>query len=128
MQGNQPTLYDLVGGEATFRRLVDVFYAKIEADPVLRPMFPDDLEASKRHQFLFLVQFFGGPATYSEERGHPRLRIRHEPFPIDRQARDHWLRHMIDAMDAVGIDEPMRSMMTDYFERASTHMINKDDA
>lgn len=128
MQGNQPTLYDLVGGEATFRRLVDEFYARVEADPVLRSMFPDNLEAGKHHQFLFLSQFFGGPATYSEERGHPRLRMRHDPFPIDQQARDHWLRHMIDAVDAVGIEEPMRSMMTDYFERASTHMINKDGA
>lgn len=125
MQGDQPTLYELVGGEETFRRLVDVFYAKVEADPLLRPLFPDDLEAGKRWQFLFLSQFFGGPTTYAAERGHPRLRMRHDPFPIDQQARDHWLRHMIDAVDAVGIQEPMRSMMTDYFERASTHMINK---
>lgn len=128
MQADQQTLYDLVGGEATFRRLVDVFYAKVEADPVLRPMFPADLEAGKQWQFLFLSQFFGGPAAYAEQRGHPRLRMRHEPFPIDQQARDHWLRHMLDAVDAVGIEEPMRSMMTDYFERASTHMINKDGA
>ena len=128
MQADQQTLYDLVGGEATFRRLVDVFYANVEADPVLRPLFPDDLEAGKHWQFLFLSQFFGGPSTYSDERGHPRLRMRHDPFPIDQQARDRWLRHMIDAVDAVGIEEPMRSMMTDYFERASTHMINKDGA
>jgi hemoglobin len=128
MQGNQQSLYDLVGGEATFRRLVDVFYAKVEADPVLRPLFPADLEVGKRAQFLFLSQFFGGPATYAEERGHPRLRMRHDPFAIDQQARDHWLRHMIDAVDSVGVEEPMRSMMTDYFERASTHMINKDSA
>lgn len=128
MQGDQPTLYDLVGGEPTFRRLVDVFYAKVEADPVLRPLFPDDLEAGKRWQFLFLSQFFGGPATYAQERGHPRLRMRHAPFTIDQQARDHWLRHMLDALDVVAIEEPMRSMMTDYFERASTHMINRDGA
>lgn len=128
MQADQQTLYDLVGGEVTFRRLVDVFYANVEADPVLRPIFPADLEAGKHWQFLFLSQFFGGPTTYSEQRGHPRLRMRHDPFPIDQQARDHWLRHMIDAVDAVGIEEPMRSMMTDYFERASTHMINKDGA
>lgn len=128
MQADQQTLYDLVGGEVTFRRLVDIFYAKVEADPVLRPIFPADLEAGKRWQFLFLSQFFGGPAAYAEQRGHPRLRMRHDPFPIDQQARDHWLRHMIDAVDAVGIEEPMRSMMTDYFERASTHMINKDGA
>ncbi len=127
MQETEHTLYDLVGGEATFRRLVDEFYAKVEADPLLRPIFPANLEGGKYWQFLFLSQFFGGPATYAEERGHPRLRMRHVPFAIDRQARDRWLSHMIEAIDAVGIEEPMRSMMTDYFERASLHMINKDE-
>ena len=126
--GNQErTVYELVGGEKTFRRLVEAFYARVETDPVLRPLFPTKLEAGKRWQFLFLSQFFGGPTTYSEERGHPRLRMRHMPFAIDQQARDHWLRHMLEAIDEAGIEEPMRSVMTDYFERASTHMINKDD-
>lgn len=120
------SLYELVGGDATFRRLVKAFYRRIDADPVLRPMFPDDLEESEHWQYLFLVQFFGGPAQYAEQRGHPRLRMRHAPFVIDQEARDHWLANMIAALDDVGIEEPMRSMMTDYFERASTHMINKD--
>ncbi len=84
------------------------------------------MEAGKHAQFLFLSQFFGGPTTYAEERGHPRLRMRHDPFVIDQRARDHWLGHMIAAVDEVGIDEPMRSVMVDYFVRASTHMINKD--
>lgn len=128
MQGDQRTIYELVGGEATFRRLVDAFYARVEADPVLRPMFPPDMEDGKRAQFLFLSQFFGGPTTYAEERGHPRLRMRHNPFVIDGQARDHWLSHMLAALDDAGIEEPMRSTMTDYFERASLHMINKDEA
>ena len=127
MQDDQHMLYELVGGEATFRRLVDAFYARVEADPLLRPMFPPDTEAGKRAQFLFLAQFFGGPTTYAEERGHPRLRMRHAPFVIDQEARDHWLRHMLDALDEVGIEEPMRSMMTSYFERASLHMINQDE-
>src|SRR5664279_5697123 len=127
MQGSERTLYELVGGAETFRRLVDTFYAKVEADPDLRPLFPADLEAGKRGQFLFLSQFFGGPSTYAVERGHPRLRMRHAPFVIDQQARDHWLRHMLAALDEVGIEEPMRSTMTDYFERASAFMINTDD-
>ena len=126
MQDEQRTLYELVGGEATFRRLVDTFYAKVEADPLLRAIFPPDLAAGKRGQFLFLMQYFGGPATYSAERGHPRLRLRHAPFVIDQQARDHWLSHMLAALDEVGIEEPMRSVMTDYFERASAFMINTE--
>lgn len=121
------TVYELVGGEDTFRRLVDSFYARVEADPALRAVFPRDLEEGKRAQFLFLSQFFGGPTTYSDERGHPRLRMRHAPFLIDKKARDHWLGHMLAAMDEIGIEEPIRSTMTDYFERASTHMINVEE-
>lgn len=126
MPDDTQALYDRVGGEETFRRLVDTFYAKVEADPALRPMFPDDLEEGKRWQRLFLIQLFGGPTDYAEERGHPRLRMRHFPFPIDQQARDHWLQHMLDAMDETGIEEPMRSEMQVYFERASTHMMNRE--
>ncbi|MFO7320186.1 MAG: globin [Chloroflexota bacterium] len=118
------TLYEVIGGEKTIRRLVDEFYARIETDSYLRPMFPEDMEPGKRWQYLFLVQSFGGPNLFSQERGHPRLRARHLPFPIDRKARDHWLKHMLDAMDAVGIEEPARTLMRDYFVRASEHMIN----
>lgn len=124
MSNEQPSVFDLVGGEATFRELVDTFYARIETDDRIRPIFPDDLEEGKHWQFLFLVQFFGGPARYHEERGHPRLRMRHAPFPVDRTMRDIWLGHMLAAIDEVGISEPARSMMRTYFERASTHMIN----
>ena len=77
MSENQQTLYELIGGEATFRRLVDIFYAKVEADEVLRAIFPEDLEAGKEYQFLFLMQYWGGPIRYSQKRGHPRLRMRH---------------------------------------------------
>ena len=119
------TVYDMLGGEAPLRQLVDKFYAKIERDELLRPMFSDDLETSKRWQFLFLVQYFGGPNRYSQERGHPRLRQRHFPFPIDRQARDRWLELMLAAMDDIDIPEPARSVMRDYFERASAFLINR---
>jgi len=117
-------IYEVVGGDTTFQRLVDTFYARIEADPLLRPMFPEDLEPGKRGQFLFLTQFFGGPTRYAEERGHPRLRMRHFPFPIDRAAREAWFGHMLAAIDEVGITEPARSIMRDYFDKASEHMIN----
>ena len=117
----------MLGGEAPIRQLVDSFYAKIEQDDVLRPMFPDDLETSKRRQFMFLVQYFGGPDDYSQERGHPRLRRRHFPFPIDKEARDRWLKHMLVAIDDASIPEPARSTMREYFEGASTFLINRHD-
>ena len=121
------SVYDMLGGEAPIRRLVDSFYAKIERDDVLRPMFPDDLETSKQRQFMFLVQYFGGPDDYSQERGHPRLRRRHFPFPIDKEARDRWLKHMLAAIDDAAIPEPARSTMREYFERASAFLINRHD-
>ena len=124
--GDDISLYDAIGGEPTFEKLVDAFYTRVEADPVLRGMFPPDLEAGKRWQKLFLMQYFGGTTQYMTERGHPRLRMRHNPFPIDQTARDHWLEHMLTAVDEVGIQEPMRSQMRNYFEFASTAMINVD--
>ena len=119
------TVYDMLGSEEPFRRLVDSFYAKVDQDEVLRPMFPDDLEQSKHRQFLFLIQYFGGPKRYTEERGHPRLRRRHFPFPIDSDARDRWLQHMLAAIDDAEIAEPARSVMREYFEQASTFLINR---
>lgn len=119
------TIYELVGGEPTFRQLVDVFYHRVEQDPALRAIFPDNMEPGKRWQFLFLSQFFGGPQQYAQERGHPRLRMRHSPFSIDDALRERWLTHMLTSIDEVGIEEPMRTVMRDYFERASEHMINQ---
>ncbi|MBC7814788.1 MAG: globin [Burkholderiales bacterium] len=124
MPGEEHSIYELAGGEATFARLVDAFYTRVEADPMLRSMFPDDLEAGKHWQFLFLMQYFGGPTRYAEERGHPRLRMRHQPFPIGLAARDAWLGHMLAAIDAVGIAEPARSAMRQYFVSASAFMVN----
>ncbi len=121
------SVYDLLDGEEQLRQMVDAFYDQVERDAVLRPMYPADLAESKRRLFLFLVQFFGGPTRYSEERGHPRLRMRHFPFAIDRQARDHWLDHMLRAIDVAGIREPARTMMRDYFERSSAFLINRPD-
>ncbi len=127
MSAKIQSVYEMLGGEEPIRKMVDVFYAKVYQDPVLRPMFPDDMEESKRRQFLFLVQFFGGPSLYSEERGHPRLRMRHFPFAIDRRARDHWLGHMLEAIDEAGIDGLAREQMREYFERASAFLINRHD-
>jgi hemoglobin len=124
MSDAEISVYDLVGGDPTFRRLVDTFYDKIQADPDLRAIFPPDLEPGKQWQFLFLTQFFGGPTRYAQERGHPRLRMRHMPFPIDPPARDRWLKYMLESIDEMGIVEPARSTMREYFERGSALMIN----
>jgi hemoglobin len=123
-QHESKTVYEVVGGDAPFKQLVDRFYALVEADEYLRPMFPEDLEPGKKWQFLFLVQYFGGPTRYIEERGHPRLRMRHAPFPIDKKARDHWLQHMLTALDELDIAPEADRIMREYFERASTFMIN----
>jgi hemoglobin len=118
------SVFDFVGGAPVFRRLVDDFYARVEADETLRAIFPDDLAPGKEWQYLFLTQFFGGPATYLDVRGHPRLRMRHQPYRIDRRARDAWLGHMLAAIDAAGIAEPARTLMRDYFERGSEFLMN----
>jgi hemoglobin len=97
------TIYDAVGGQPFFVDLVDGFYAGVSEDPLLRPMYPDDLTEPKRHLAGFLVQYWGGPSTYSDERGHPRLRMRHAPFAIGGAERDAWLRHMLRSLDAVAV-------------------------
>ncbi len=91
-------------------------------------VFPGDLEPGKRWQFLFLTQYFGGPDRYAQERGHPRLRMRHGPYPIDMDARNRWLTYMLEAIDEVGIEEPACSTMRNYFERGSAMMVNLIDA
>ncbi len=93
------SLYEQVGGEAFFVRLVDAFYVGVEGDEILRSMYPEDLTESKRHLVLFLMQYWGGPSTYMQERGHPRLRMRHAPFHINKRARDAWLVAMNNALD-----------------------------
>jgi hemoglobin len=120
------TIFDAAGGTETFERVVERFYQGVEDDPVLRPLYPADLEASKRHLALFLVQYFGGPSTYSEERGHPRLRMRHLPFTIGQRERDAWVQHMNAALAAEQLPDPVRELMADYFDRAATFLMNHD--
>lgn len=121
----EPTLYDQIGGEPTFRRLVEAFYQRVENDANLRPMFPEDMTDGKRWQYLFLMQLWGGPSLYSDERGHPRLRMRHAPFPITPAASAAWVRCMLEAMEEVDIQEPMRQTMRDYFEKGAAFMVNR---
>ncbi|QZN86746.1 globin [Cellulomonas sp. C5510] len=119
------SFYDAVGGHATFERLVDRFYEGVAADPVLAPMYPEtDLGPARRRLTMFLEQYWGGPTTYQAERGHPRLRMRHAPFPVDTDARDRWLRHMRDAVDALDLAPLHREVLWDYLERAAHSLVN----
>jgi hemoglobin len=119
------TVYEEVGGQAFFDDLVERFYARVEADPVLRPLYPADLGPPKRHLALFLGQYWGGPPVYSAERGHPMLRRRHFPFAIGRAERDAWFVHMAASVRESSLDEDTESRLIGYFESAATHMINQ---
>ncbi len=114
------------GAPVAFGALVDALYAGVEADPVLRPMYPEgDLAEAKENLALFLIQYFGGPAIYAEKRGHPRLRMRHVPFSIGRPERDAWARHMGAALDSVPALAPVAPLMRRYFEDAATFLMNR---
>ncbi|MFQ5556141.1 MAG: globin [Acidimicrobiales bacterium] len=120
------SLYEVVGGEGFFVTLVDRFYDAVALDPVLRPLYPDDLTESRRNLAGFLVQYWGGPATYSDERGHPRLRMRHMPFRVGEPERDAWLEHMMAALDGLGPPEPARAAMIEYFRRTAEFLRNDE--
>jgi hemoglobin len=122
----EATVYEAVGGMPFFERLVTRFYEGVATDDVLRPLYPDDLEASSRHLTLFLAQYWGGPTTYDDERGHPRLRMRHAPFAIGPHERDRWLVHMRAAVDETAPPEPARRALLEYFEMAADAMRNRD--
>jgi hemoglobin len=118
-------MFDAIGGEETFRKLVDTFYAGVAADPVLRAIYPeDDLGPAADRLRLFLIQYWGGPSTYSQTRGHPRLRMRHAPFAIGAAARDSWLRHMRAALDSLGLPAQYDEAMWRYFTSAAESMRN----
>ena len=120
-------LFDRVGGQPYFDALVERFYAGVAGDPVLRPLYPDDLQPSKRHLALFLGQYWGGPTTYSDERGHPRLRMRHRPFAIGDAERDAWVRHMRAALEASdALSELDAGQMWAYLEGAADFLKNTD--
>ncbi|GAA1419808.1 globin [Agrococcus citreus] len=121
------SLHDAVGGEPFFRALVHEFYERVWVDDVLRPMYPQDDRSGAEDRFrMFLEQFWGGAATYSEQRGHPRLRMRHAPFPIDPTARERWLECMRGALDVLDPAPLHRAELDDYFERAATAMLNRN--
>ncbi|WP_308288854.1 globin [Streptomyces humicola] len=121
----QQTFFEAVGGEATFRRLVHRFYEGVAQDPVLRPMYPEeDLGPAEERLTLFLMQYWGGPRTYSDRRGHPRLRMRHMPFSVDRAAHDAWLAHMRTALDELELSPEHEQQLWDYLVYAAGSLIN----
>jgi hemoglobin len=121
------TFFEEVGGEPTFRKLVDEFYAGVADDPILRPLYPEaDLGPANERLRLFLMQYWGGPSTYSENRGHPRLRMRHAPFHVGIAERDAWLHHMREAVDAINLEPEAAQQLWDYLERAAYFMVNVD--
>ncbi len=120
------SFYEEVGGEATFRRLVAIFYDEVRQDEILRPLYPEeDLHGAEERLALFLMQYWGGPTTYDELRGHPRLRMRHAPFPIDAAARDAWLTCMRTAVDEIELDEAHEQQLWLYFLQAAASMQNQ---
>lgn len=124
-----PPLFERIGGSASFDRLVSRFYEGIKGDPVLFPMYPeDDLEGAIWRLSSFLQQYFGGPHTYSEQRGHPRLRMRHAPFKVNPDAKERWLTHMRAAVDELQLSPLDEAELWDYLERAAHSMVNTFEA
>jgi hemoglobin len=120
------TFYAAVGGAETFRRLVHRFYQGVADDPILRPLYPgDDLGPAEEHLRMFLEQYWGGPRTYSDLRGHPRLRMRHAPFAVTPAARDRWLHHMRAAVDELELPDDLDAMLWDYLVNAAHSLVNR---
>lgn len=124
---DQQTFFDQIGGQDTIRTIVHRFYAGVATDDVLRPMYPEeDLGAAEERLFWFLCQYWGGPTTYSEQRGHPRLRMRHAPFRVDTQARERWLTHFRAGLDAAELTPDQDARFWDYVTNAATFLVNSD--
>ena len=124
----QRSFYDEVGGHDTFHAIVSRFYALVREDEILRPIYPEDeLDAAEERLRMFLEQYWGGPRTYSDQRGHPRLRQRHAPFRIGPTQRDAWLRHMRHAVESLHLDPAHEATLWEYLERAAMFMVNTFD-
>ena len=123
---DEVSLYQEVGGSDFFVELVNKFYEGVINDEVIISLYPDrtDLVGAKERLSLFLIQYWGGPTTYSDERGHPRLRQRHFPFAIGERERDHWLMHMQGAIDAMPTSDSVRTRLSEYMSNAAQHLVN----
>ncbi len=127
MTEHATSVYERAGGTATFRRLVDGFYRGVAGDPPLRALYPEaDLGPAADRLRMFLEQYFGGPTTYQEQRGHPRLRMRHVPYAVTPAMRDRWLTHMIASLDVVALPADVDTVIREYLVRAADFMVNAD--
>ena len=119
------SFYEQIGGQQTFSQLVSHFYGLVAIDPILRPMYPEsDLKAAALRLQLFLEQYWGGPTTYSEQRGHPRLRMRHAPFHISKVEHDAWVKCMKQAVDGLAVEQSLKDQLWSYLSQAAAAMIN----
>lgn len=123
--GPERSFHDAVGGDPFFVALVDRFYAAVETDARLRPLYPEDLSGPKHWLSEFLIQYWGGPARYDEAKGHPRLRQRHAPFAIGPEQAEAWLEHMTAAVAAAHLPPALEQPLQDYFARAAPSLINQ---
>lgn len=118
------SIYDNLGGAETLRRLVEAFYPKVQANPLIGPLFPEDIHPVMEKQYMFLTQFFGGPSLYSDAFGHPMMRARHLPFPITPERAEAWLGCMRDALGEIGVDEPLRGVVLNRLSAPAFHFVN----
>lgn len=126
-ESQAPTFYEAIGGRDTIATIVRVFYEGVATDDLLRPMYPEeDLGPAAERFTMFLEQYWGGPTTYSQRRGHPRLRMRHAPFPVTPEARDRWLTHFRAGLDAVALPPDLDAQFWAYVQHAATFMINSE--
>ncbi|EPY12757.1 MULTISPECIES: globin domain-containing protein [Paenibacillus] len=127
MERYNQTIYEAIGGEATVRKMVEAFYPRVQAHPLLAPLFPEDIMPVMERQFMFLTQFFGGPSLYSDQFGHPMMRARHLPFPITHDRADAWLGCMREALHEIGMEPGLAAMVIDRLSGPAYHFINTND-
>ncbi|WP_209864841.1 globin [Paenibacillus shirakamiensis] len=118
------SIYDNLGGEEVLRKLVEAFYPRVQAHPLLAPLFPEDIYPVMEKQFMFLSQFFGGPSLFSDEYGHPMMRARHLPFPITPERAEAWLSCMQAALEEIGIDDPLKTFIVQRLSGPANHFVN----
>ncbi|SYX82005.1 globin [Paenibacillus alvei] len=127
MERYNQTIYEAIGGEAAVRKMVEAFYPRVQAHPLLAPLFPEDIMPVMERQFMFLTQFFGGPSLYSDQFGHPMMRARHLSFPITRDRADAWLGCMREALHEIGMEPGLAAMVIDRLSGPAYHFINTND-
>lgn len=127
MERYSQSIYEAIGGEATVRKMVEAFYLRVQAHPLLAPLFPEDIEPVMERQFMFLTQFFGGPSIYSDQFGHPMMRARHLPFPVTRARADAWLSCMREALHEINMEPGLATMVIDRLSGPAYHFINTNE-